>query len=105
MPFLCEHALIIYGPCDSPEIIIGASHYKINVQVAATEYLTLTAIDKEKTIFLTNAYGIKTNVFNKREKSFDVFSPIPNGTFDVTWNGNFNFDLTVLDRRSEPPWT
>lgn len=97
--------IVIYGPCENPEIFIGSQQYKINTTLNQQEYLTLAAVDKEKTIYLTDAYGMRTNLFNKREKSVDVFAQIPNGTFDVTWDGNFSFDLTVFDRRNEPPWT
>ena len=101
MPF----KMLIYGACENPEIIIGSQHYKINATIGESEYITLTALDKEKTIFLTDQYGNETSLFNKREKSFNVFAPIPSGTFNVAWDGNFNFDLTVFDQRSEPPWT
>lgn len=95
----------IYGAASSPDVAIGNQHYQVNTSLLANQYLTLTAIDKEKTIILTDQYGGKTNLFNNRNKNYDVFAPIPNGTFAVTWDGTFDFDLTVLDRRSEPPWT
>lgn len=100
MPF----KLMIYGPCVDPEIFIGTQPYKINIELQASESVELTAIDQEKTIIKTDASGEKTNVFNSREKSYDNFAPIPNGSFTVTWDGSFNFDLTVYDRRSEPIW-
>lgn len=97
--------LTIYGAASNPDVAIGNQHYQVNTSLLANQYLTLTAIDKEKTIVLTDQYGGKTNLFNSRNKNYDVFAPIPNGTFAVTWSGEFDFDLTVLDRRSEPPWT
>lgn len=97
--------LKIYGAASNPDVAIGNQHYQVNTSLLANQFLTLTAIDKEKTIILTDQYGGKTNLFNSRNKNYDVFAPIPNGTFAVAWDGTFDFDLTVLDRRSEPPWT
>lgn len=101
MPF----KMVIYGACENPEITIGEQTYKINVTLGTSEYLTLTAIDQTKTIVMTDSEGNETNIFNKRDKAHDNFKPIPNGTFNVVWDGGFNFDLTVYDRRSEPVWT
>ena len=97
--------MIIYGPCENPEIFVGTQKYKINVILSANEYLTLTAFEKSKTIIKTGADGAQENCFNLREKSVNVFEPIPTGTFDVTWDGSFAFDLIIFDRRSEPIWT
>lgn len=97
--------LKIYGAASNPDVAIGNQHYQVNTSLLANQFLTLTAIDKEKTIILTDQYGSKTNLFNSRNKNYDVFAPIPNGTFAVAWDGTFDFDLTVLDRRGEPPWT
>lgn len=96
--------LIVYGSCENPEIFIGGQRYKINVTLSANEYLTLTAFDEQKTIFVTHSDGTQTNCFNYREKSVNVFEPIPTGTFEITWDGSFCFDLIVCDRRSEPIW-
>ncbi|MBQ3969253.1 MAG: hypothetical protein II685_02060 [Clostridia bacterium] len=97
--------LTIYGACENPEILIGNQRYKIYAELTPQEYITLTAIAPTKTIVLTDAYGTGTNIFNSREKSVDVFKPIPSGTFDVVWDGDFAFDLTLLDERSAPPWS
>lgn len=103
--FPAPFKLIVYGPCENPEITIGTQKYRVNVTLSSSEYLILTAFDREKTIYVVDAYGVKTSAFNKREKTFDVFKKIPNGTFSVSWSGDFAFDLTVFDQRSEPPWT
>lgn len=97
--------MIVYGSCENPEIFVGTQKYKINVILSANEYLTLTAFEKSKTIIKTGADGAQENCFNLREKSVNVFEPIPTGTFDVTWDGSFAFDLIIFDRRSEPIWT
>lgn len=96
--------MTIYGACENPEIWIGSQRYKVNITLADSEYLELTAFEKSKTIVKTGASGTQTNCFNAREKSINVFEPIPTGTFEVAWDGSFAFDLIVCDRRSEPPW-
>lgn len=96
--------LLISGPCNNPEIFIGDQRYKINVELAAGQNLKLTALDDDKTISLINVNGSTENVFHKRDKTTDVFAPIPSGSFNVTWDNSFSFELTVYDRRSEPLW-
>lgn len=96
--------MVIYGPCENPEIWIGSQRYRINITLAEGEFIELTAFEKSKTVVKTDASGTQTNCFNAREKTIDVFEPIPTGTFEVAWDGSFAFDLIVCDRRSEPPW-
>lgn len=100
-PFILK----IYGAAENPDIAIGSDHHKINTTLLAGQTLILTAIDNNKTIKRINSDGTETNLFNSREKSIDVFKQIPTGTFNVSWNGDFVFDIIVFDRRSEPPWT
>ena len=100
-PFILK----IYGAATNPDIAIGSDHHKINTTLSAGQTLILTAIDNNKTIIRINADGTKTNLFNSREKSIDVFKKIPTGTFNVSWEGEYTFDIIVFDRRSEPPWT
>lgn len=100
-PFILK----IYGAAENPDIAIGQDHHIINTTLSAGQTLILTAIDNNKTIKRINANGTETNLFNSREKSIDVFKQIPTGTFNVSWDGDFTFDIIVFDRRSEPPWT
>ena len=100
-PFILK----IYGAAENPDIAIGRDHHIINTTLSAGQTLILTAIDNNKTIKRINSDGTETNLFNSREKSIDVFKQIPTGTFNVSWDGDFTFDIIVFDRRSEPPWT
>lgn len=57
-----------------------------------------------KTIFLYQD-GEKINIFDKRAKgSVSVFTPLKPGLVPVSWDRQFDFDLTIYERRSEPPW-
>ena len=49
--------------------------------------------------------GIKVNAFNNRNFADSVFRPIQTGRQEVSWNGRFDFDLILLEERSEPKWS
>lgn len=95
--------MIVYGAADNPAIFINGHMYKVNVTVAANEYLTIDSI--AKTIVLTRNDGTKVNVFDNRERSSYIFEPIPSGNNAVTWTGDFGIDITLIEERSEPKWT
>lgn len=95
--------LIIFGACSNPEVIIAGHCYKVNCNVGVNEYLTIDSTTKR--IFLTRNDGTIVNKFSARDKTSYVFEKIPSGTNDVTWLGDFAFDIVLLDERSEPTWT
>ena len=98
-----DFKLLIYGSAANPSITIGTHTYKIKGSLKAGESLLIDSINK--TITLTTAAGAKINWFDKRDRTSYIFEPIPSGQSTVTWNGNFGFDLTVIEKRSEPKWT
>ena len=49
--------------------------------------------------------GYTINWFDKRGRDNYIFEAIPTGINAVTWNGTFDFDLTIIEKRSEPKWT
>lgn len=95
--------LVIYGACSNPRIFIGGHEYLINTDVGAGEYLVIDS--SEKTITLVRGNGEKVNCFNSRNRGSYVFEKIPVGANAVTWEGDFGFDVTLLEERSEPKWT
>lgn len=95
--------LLIYGEAVNPTIIIGGHSYTINGTVGKGETLLIDSVNK--TITLTTATGSKANWFSKRGRENYVFEPIPAGQNGVVWSGAFGFDLTVIEKRSEPRWT
>lgn len=48
--------------------------------------------------------GTQTNLFNDRNKESYIFEKIQPGVNSVTWDGSFNFSVTILEERSEPKW-
>lgn len=100
VPFIMR----IYGPCSDPDVMIGNQKYALNMTINSGEYVTITAFEEQKTIVKTGVHGEKTNCFNYRDKTVNVFAPIPPGHFNITWDNTFTFELIICDRRSEPPW-
>lgn len=95
--------LLIYGEITNPSITIGGNVYSVNCTVGAKETLLIDSISK--TITLTTAKGQKVNYFDKRGRDNYIFEPIPAGQSLVSYAGTFSFDLTVVEKRSEPKWT
>ena len=95
--------LLIYGEATNPVVTIGNHVYAINGSVGVGESLLIDSLSK--TITLTTATGAKIKWFDKRSRDSYIFEPIQPGQSMITWNGSFGFDLTVIEKRSEPRWT
>ena len=95
--------LLIYGEATDPSVVIAGHAYKINGTIAKGESLLIDSLTK--TITLTTASGKKINWFDKRDREEYIFEPLPAGQSSVTWSGAFGFDLTIVEKRSEPKWT
>ena len=93
----------IYGACDNPKITIAGHEYSVNGSCSANEYMTIDSI--AKTITNTKADGSIENCFNLRNRDSYIFEKIPVGISNVSSNGDFKFDVTLLEERSEPRWT
>lgn len=98
-----EFRLRIYGEATDPAVVINGHTYKINGTISKGESLLIDSLTK--TITLTTASGKKVNWFDKRGREEYIFEPLPAGQSTVTWSDAFGFDLTVVEKRSEPKWT
>lgn len=94
--------MVIYGPCTNPEIYISGHIYNATVEIAAEEYLVIDSV--EKTVMLVRSSGEKVNCFNKRNRESYIFEKILPGANEVAWDGEYGFDVTLLEERSEPKW-
>ena len=94
--------IIIYGGCSNPIINIQGHVYQVDCEINPGEYLTIDST--AKTIKLTKGDGSQENHFNDRNKTSYIFEKIPVGVSSVTWDGNFGFDVILLEERSEPKW-
>jgi hypothetical protein len=92
----------IYGLAKDPVIMIGGNTYAINGTIEKGETLVIDSI--AKTITLVTAAGNHINWFDKRGRTYYIFEPIPTGDNTVNWVGTFGFDLTIVEKRSEPKW-
>ena len=93
----------IYGAVENPSVTIAGNVYNVDVQLAATARLVIDQV-KHK-IYAVSDGGAQTNVFNARNKAYDVFAPIPAGANQVLYSGEFKFEVTLVLQRSEPLWT
>lgn len=94
--------LVIYGPVSNPSVKIGEHEYLINGTIGSSETLVIDSL--AKTITLMSQTGQKLNWFDRRGRDDYIFEPIPSGQSVISWSGAFGFDLTVIEKRSEPPW-
>lgn len=98
-----DFKITIYGEVDNPSITIGNHVYQVNCKVNSGEYLTIDS--KAKAVYITEDDGDIVNHFADREKSSYIFQKIPSGELNVTWSGDFVFDVMLYEERSEPKWT
>ena len=94
--------MLIYGPAENPSVNIGGHTYAVNTSVARNEYLAIDSI--AKTVVLKHTDGSETNCFNLRSRESYLFEKIPAGVNFVSITGDFKFDITLLEERSEPKW-
>lgn len=93
----------IYGEATNPAVVIAGHVYSINATIGKGE--TLLIDSASKTITLTTANGVKVNMFDARNRDSYIFEPIPPGRSVASRQGTFGFDLTLIEKRSEPRWT
>lgn len=98
-----DFRLVIYGACVNPAITIGEHLYQVNCAVQHGERLVIDS--KKKTIVLIDSARNETNVFRLRNRNSYIFQKIPAGNAVVSYGGEFDFDVVLLEERSEPKWT
>ena len=98
-----EFRLTVYGSVSNPSIKIGGHEYSITGTIGNGETLTIDSLSRK--ITLTSQLGQELNWFDRRNRDSYIFESIPVGYHEVSWDGSFGFDLTVIEKRSEPRWT
>jgi hypothetical protein len=99
----CPIILVIYGTITNPQITIGGNVYAVNTEIASGERVEIN--QTVGTIYKINDAGVKTSVFNSRDKTNDIFKYVPVGASAVVYSGLFSFDIVMVQQRSEPLWT
>lgn len=103
--------LTIFGSCVNPYVIIGPNRYEVDATIPAGSRLEIDGTADARTVIMISDTGLRTNLFAKamrgtgRGSGTYIFEPLPPGTSTISWAGGFEFDLTAIEERSEPPWT
>lgn len=92
----------IYGRCTNPIINISDNTYQLYVTLNAEEYAEIDTFKKTITKYSSN--GVRSNIFNSRNKNYDTFRKIPQGSFNITTVGVEKVDIVLIERRGEPRW-
>ena len=95
--------ITIYDEAINPTITIGGNIYQVNATIGNTQRIVIDQL--RRTIEAISPSGAVTNLFDYRNKANDIFAPIHPGSHNIIFDGSFNFDVTVVEQRSEPPWT
>ena len=93
----------IYGPCVKPSVYIGGYEYHSEITLEAGEYLEIDSMEETVTKIMLS--GIRVNSFHYRSFKNSIFRPVPPGEQDISWDGSFEFDLILMEERSEPRWS
>ena len=99
----CDCDILIYGPAESPYVMIGNNVYSVNVSVPDGQILQINT--KLKQIWLYNENMQPSNVFDLRNKRYNTFQKVPAGYNRVVWNGTYKIAITLLEEWDEPIWT
>lgn len=106
----CRAKIVMFGPVSNPYVLIGGNTVKADVSLASGERLEINALDEPKTATIIDINGNRTNAFGKlvrgtgRGGGMYPFEPIAPGKSQAIWQG-FDWELTIREERSEPPWT
>lgn len=94
--------LLIYGAQTNPVIYINDTPIQVNVEITDAERLQIVSNESERTIKILSASGAERDAFIYRDKEHSPFITLGSHS-DLSYSG-IRFDLTVIERRSDPPW-
>lgn len=100
--------MIIYGPCINPIIRISEHVYEVKTTINEGEYVIIDSSSryaKDRKIVKIKVDGTEEDIFNSRNKDSDIWKKIPPGEHTVLTDGNFGFEIILLNERSGPKWT
>lgn len=102
--------IVVYGPVQSPYVVVAGNTYKVDVYVPDGGYLTVDPFSEPKRVYVTDSQGNETDCFSLASRGDGegsgsyIFEKIPPGTHDVSWSKSFGFDLVVGVEEGVPPW-
>lgn len=98
-----DFKLVIQGPCENPQVTIGANKCQIMTTLSSYEYIVMNSMDR--TIYKVSSTGTVTNAFESQNRNYENFAKIPQGKHIISINGTFRMEITMYMKRSEPRWT
>lgn len=96
------YEFIIYGPAINPTIYINNKPIRVNVTISEGEKLRIVSNGATKTIDIIQPGNITESAFVYRDKENSPFLTLGKSN-EITY-GALRFDLTTIERRSEPAW-
>ena len=96
----------VYGPITNPRVTIAGNVYGADVSLEQGDRLEIDTL--EKTVTIVRLDGDRENGFPDIYGEYSegsgsyVFEKLPTGESDATWDGSFDFDVVVVERRYEP---
>lgn len=97
------YEIVFYGPITDPTIYLNGHPVQVEVTLVAGQRLRIVSNGSEKTIKILSSTGVETDAFIYRSKTYTPFIDI--GQYTKVSYGDFRFDFTTIERRSEPTWT
>lgn len=98
----CPMIITIYDAATNPSVTIGGKIYAMSASIGDSQRIIIDQL--RRTIVAMAADGSVTNLFDYRDKTNDIFEYIAPGTQTVIYTGDFTFDISVIQQRSEPSW-
>lgn len=94
----------IFGIASNPFVRIADKTYGVNTNLTESDTLTLDSYNKK--FYITSPSGNVINVFDKRisNEMLDGMA-LTAGSYQVYWEGDFNFSIDLICERSEPSWS
>ena len=93
-----DFEMVVYGPCENPEILIGSHKYHVNCQLETGEYLVINSLSKK--IYKVKNDGEQVNQYNLQDRDWYVFQKVASGSHSVSWSGLSDQMKTILSA----PW-
>ncbi len=105
-----DFRLVVHGAAENPAITINSHLYEVDTIIPNDVDLVISSIeknDREKAVTLDFASGRSESVLYARNRESYIFEPItPNhGQITIATDQHLEFDLYLIEKRSEPKWT
>lgn len=88
--------------CGSPVVTIGDVLYSVDVTIDEGETLYIDAYNRK--IYKVDEDGKAYNLYGSKVNNEMLYATFDKGTYDVYWNGAFDFEITMITERGEPAW-